>query len=273
MLGIILIVLLVVGVVASNVLRRNSIVKGLKVMITYGTYTAVPKSNTEEALDVDLSRSVDTLVTAATLGQEMLDQDHAILSVKVKDVDADHIESLAKANPYVENAEVSVSIRGDIVVRVVQRTPVVRMFVGDEEYYLSHDGKRMPLSLEGEADVLVGNACTQQEFGNDTATTSTPLSKDLTTLWKMACYLYDNPLYGALFDQECINAKGDLVLVPKVGNHVIVIGDLDDLDSKMADLLAFYRKGLPQVGWNTYQQISLKYKGQIICKQRKRELQ
>ena len=252
LIGIIAIVLLAAIVVVSNILRRNQQVRDLKVVVTYGAYTDVPKSNLQEAKGIDLSRTVDTLVTAETLRQQMLTQAPTLLSVKVKEVNADQVARLALKNPYVEKAKVSVNVMGHLVVKVVQRTPVVRLFTDKGEYYLSHDGHVMPLSQEGEADVLVGNGAikTQKPKG----------------MLEVAVWLYDNPLYGSLFDQVNLSSKGDIILVPKVGDHVVVLGSAENMEQKMADLLVFYRQGMNQVGWNTYKEISLKYNGQIVCR-------
>ena len=56
-----------------------------------------------------------------------------------------------------------------------------------------------------------------------------------------------------------------MMMVPKVGDHVIELGAVDDLDNKFSNLLTFYRKGMPRAGWNTYSKISLKFKGQVVC--------
>jgi cell division protein FtsQ len=55
------------------------------------------------------------------------------------------------------------------------------------------------------------------------------------------------------------------MMVPKVGDHVVELGDANDLDGKFANLVAFYRKGMPRAGWDTYSKISLKFKGQVVC--------
>jgi len=275
-LGIVLAVLLVTGVIVSNVILRNSTVKNLKVQIVYGAYTEVPSSSTKMAKDVDLSRTTDTLLTDETLRSQILSSDPSLLSVKVKDVKKDYIANLAQRNPFVESANVTVSIWGDIIVKAVQHTPVLRLFTYNKECYLTHNGGIIPLSEEGEADVLVGNGEFRHKLiVGDSAQNLLELSmkkefadNEYVKLWSLACYLYDNPAIGELFDQISINKEGDLLLVPCVGDHIVELGDLNNLDDKFADLLAFYRKGLSKVGWNTYKQISLKYKGQIICKKR-----
>ena len=71
-------------------------------------------------------------------------------------------------------------------------------------------------------------------------------------------------------------------LVPRVGNHVIYIGQLpyskyaserkqlitDYANVKMDRLKKFYIYGLSQAGWNKYSYIDVEFDNQIICKKR-----
>ena len=66
-------------------------------------------------------------------------------------------------------------------------------------------------------------------------------------------------------NQIYIERNGDMMMVPKVGDHVIELGTIDDLDNKFSNLLTFYLNGMPRAGWNTYSKISLKFKGQVVC--------
>ena len=76
-------------------------------------------------------------------------------------------------------------------------------------------------------------------------------------------------------------------LVPRVGNHIVYIGQLpeisdskerqkvvsDYINKKMTRLEKFYKYGLSQVGWNKYAYINLEFDNQIICKKRANEKQ
>ena len=84
----------------------------------------------------------------------------------------------------------------------------------------------------------------------------------------MAKYLFQHQRLAPLFDQIYRDAKGDLYLTPKLGSHVVQIGSAQQLDEKFRNLMAFYTRGLPQVGWETYSQISVKYHGQVVCTRR-----
>ena len=54
-------------------------------------------------------------------------------------------------------------------------------------------------------------------------------------------------------------------MIPRVGNHSVIIGDDSFLDDKFSKLFIFYREGLNKKGWNNYSSINLKYKDQVVC--------
>ena len=57
----------------------------------------------------------------------------------------------------------------------------------------------------------------------------------------------------------------NIELVPRVGDHVIYLGKLDDFEQKLKRVKVFYEKGLNKVGWNKYSRISVEFDNQIIC--------
>ena len=72
-------------------------------------------------------------------------------------------------------------------------------------------------------------------------------------------------------------------LVPRVGNHIIYIGQLPQtsyvndrkklvtayVNTKLDRLQKFYKYGLAQAGWNKYSYINVEFDNQIICKKQK----
>ncbi|MFY9590545.1 MAG: cell division protein FtsQ, partial [Bacteroidales bacterium] len=75
-------------------------------------------------------------------------------------------------------------------------------------------------------------------------------------------------LWGSQVEQINISPKGDIELVPRVGNHVIILGNLDNYEYKLKKLETLYLKGFDIVDWNKYSSINLKYSDQVICKKR-----
>ena len=69
----------------------------------------------------------------------------------------------------------------------------------------------------------------------------------------------------AQIDQVYVTEGGEFELIPRIGNHVILLGKAVDLDDKFRKLYAFYKLGLNKIGWNKYNIINIKYKNQVVC--------
>jgi cell division protein FtsQ len=120
----------------------------------------------------------------------------------------------------------------------------------------------MPLSENFTANVLVANGLIDEDFSGKVDTLSTKLAKDL---FRMAQFIKADTIWDSQIEQIYVDVKGDIEMVPRVGNHKIILGDADSLQSKFKNLLVFYKKAMPKVGWDTYNTINLKFANQVVC--------
>ena len=132
-------------------------------------------------------------------------------------------------------------------------------YIFGEEVYMDSEGALFPPSATGFCDVLVAGGNFTEPLRLDS------LNAQASALKTVACFLDSEDDYAPLIDQIFIERDGDIMMVPKVGDHLVELGKADDLDAKFYNLLTFYRKGMPRAGWNTYSKISLKFKGQVVC--------
>ena len=65
-----------------------------------------------------------------------------------------------------------------------------------------------------------------------------------------------------------MNEEKEFELIPSVGNHSVLIGDVNDLGEKFSKLKIFYREGLNHTGWSQYSEINLKYRNEVYCTKR-----
>lgn len=248
--SIIIVAILAAVVLTLHIVRRNATMRGLE------SHVAV------EGACLLTSADVDSLIL--THCPTLLDRD-------IKDVDSKGIAKMLRRHPYVQSAEAKMSMGGKLVVNVIQRTPVLRMFYQDNEYYISRQGTCMPLSAMHYCDIIVGSTECEEPLLrrptaimlDDTANHNQPRS--LLMLWVVASYISDNPRYQNVFDQVAIGQGGDIYLIPKLGDIAIVLGDTTRLEEKFNNLWAFFNKGINQVGWDAYSRINLKYKDQVVC--------
>ena len=81
----------------------------------------------------------------------------------------------------------------------------------------------------------------------------------------MADFVNKNEFWRAQIEQVFIQANGQLLLLPQVGDYLIEFGTPDDYELKFRNLKAVYQQGFKNLGWNKYKAISVKYRNQIVC--------
>lgn len=222
----------VAGVIWANVARLNSPVRELNVELEY------PNG--------------DTLVTADEIANLVQDQMPHLMTQLVKEVDESRVQAIAETSPYLCQCDVSVSVGRDIVIRAHQRRPIALVFDGKAQYYIDTTGIHMPVSTHSDPDIIIASG---EIAGSATA---------FEYVRRMANFLYEHQEYSPLFDQIYIDKHRDIYLTPKLGKHVVLVGDTTDLDTKISNLMAFYQRGMKKTGWDTYSMIILKYHGQVI---------
>jgi len=186
-----------------------------------------------------------------------------LIGKKLADINIHQIEKSLKVNPYIAFAKVFIDMDGIVHIEVKQRQPVLRILnAGGQDYYIDSDGLKMPMSPNFTADVLVATGSILEGFGGKVDTLLTPLAVDL---YRTALFMKKDTLWDAQIEQIFVTDKHDIELIPRVGNQRIILGNADSLQTKMNNLLAFYKQAMPLVGWNAYKTINLKYTNQIVC--------
>ena len=90
----------------------------------------------------------------------------------------------------------------------------------------------------------------------------------MTDLYKFGVFLHNNKFWDAQIEQIHVLPDQNIELVPRVGDHLVYLGKLENFEDKLARLKEFYKKGLNRVGWNKYSRINLEFSNQIICTKR-----
>lgn len=174
--------------------------------------------------------------------------------VNVVRVDKDSIENVLVRNSVIKSAQVYYSLDGCFHVEITQRKPVLRVMSG-EGYYVDEDGKVMPLSGKYTSRVVVATGNISVDFACN-------------GLYPFVMGLKDDEFWDALVEQIVVVEGNEVILIPKVGNFRIVLGELERVDRKMENLRLFLREGIALKGWNVYKEINLKFEDQIVCVKR-----
>ena len=189
-----------------------------------------------------------------------------LLGRNLEKINIHQIEKKLQSNPYIGFAKVYVDMDGVLHIEVKQRQPILRILNAQgQDFYIDNDGLKMPISSNFTASVLVATGNINEVFGTRVDTLHTQLARDL---YKTALYIKRDTLWDAQIQQITVDSKNDIELIPRVGNQRIILGNADSLDTKMKNLLVFYKQAMPQVGWDAYRTINIKYTNQVVCEKR-----
>jgi cell division protein FtsQ len=186
-----------------------------------------------------------------------------LIGKDLREINIHSLENSLKNNPFIEFAKVYADMNGIVHVEIKQRLPILRIINrANVQFYIDENGLKMPLSENFTANVLVANGLIDEDFSGKVESLNTKLAKDL---YRMAQFIKADTLWDNQIEQLYVDTKGDIEVVPRVGDHKIILGDADSLQTKFRNLLIFYKKAMPKVGWGTYKTINLKYANQVVC--------
>ena len=131
----------------------------------------------------------------------------------------------------------------------------MRVFDGNQSYYINRAGKHVPANEGFFLDVPVVSGHFSKRF-------------QPTQLLPLIDYLSSHPEADEMV--SAINAANprNVYIIPQMAGITVNLGDLTDLDKKFAKLKRFYQEVLPVKGWDFYDTITLKWHGQIVASKR-----
>lgn len=184
------------------------------------------------------------------------------------------LEKIILSNPFVERVEVYSAIGGKLHIDLVQRNPIVRIVNrNDEQFYIDETGTFMPVSDRYTPPALVANGYIFNTYSEMKVgykfttgdTTATQIPRMIDQVYALAKFIEADTFWSANTEQIYVNEHQELELVPRFGDHTVLVGDTSLLTDKFNRLMVFYRDGLNKTGWNNYNLINLKFKGQVVC--------
>lgn len=208
-------------------------------------------------------------ITATDIKQRLDKAKLYPLNKQMVSVSGRAIEELLKKSAFVKTADCYKTIDGTVNISISQRLPLLRVKANNgDDYYLDDNYQVMPNSHYC-ADLIIATGNIQKAYAqNYIAIAAKALEEN--TFWK-----------NQIVQINALSDKG-IELIPRVGDHIIYIGELPEnpnkkiereqikeyVTKKMTRLEKFYKYGLSQAGWNKYAYINIEFDNQIICKKK-----
>jgi cell division protein FtsQ len=210
-------------------------------------------------------------VTAEEVRGMVMKSQGDFLGKPIRTINTRKIEEMLLKHPYIRSAQSYKDVRGILHVEVVQRRPVVKVYLANRKIlFVDEEGYLLPFSRKYPVQVLVasGNISLPGDAGKYRTVEELPAGNPLHDIYGMALFMEKDPFWEAQIEQIWVDRDGEYRLTPRVGSHAIILGDATDFERKLKKLYALYTHALNNLGWNIYTQINLKFKNQIVCTRR-----
>jgi len=209
-------------------------------------------------LDNKKTFSLIMKMTDSVLGKPM--QRLSVFSLKNK----------LKSNPYISHVDVFSTMDGELNVHVKEREALVRVFDStNQSAYIDMQGVLFPLQPEFTARVAVASGCFVYPalMPNATAKVGSKLyaNSKLNEIYQLATKITADDFLRVFIGQIYVDSLGEFEFTPRLSNTNIVIGNLDNLDTKLRNLKVFFLNKAVKPELYSYKTISLKFNNQIVC--------
>jgi len=224
---------------------------------------AIGKKNREDCTDytIAIKNSKENIFIDANDIRKLLKAGAGseIKGKKISEINLKNLEQLLRENVWIRKAEMWFDNKNVLHVEVYEREPIARIFTtAGNTFYIDSTGKKLPLSdkLSARVPVFTGFIDKKAYSAKD--------SMLLTDVKNIATYISNDPFWMSQVAQIDITPGRNFEVSPVVGNHLIKLGNGDDIEKKFNRLMIFYKQVLAQKGFDAYSAINVQYSGQVI---------
>ena len=177
------------------------------------------------------------------------------------------MEQLLEQNVWVKDAQVYFDNRDILRVSVKERVPIARVFTASgRSFYIDDHTQLMQLSDKVSTKLPVFTGFPDKKRLSNTD------SLLLTDIKEAALYISGHAFWSSQVTQLHISSCGpacwEMDMIPLVGDHVVKLGDGQDIGQKFDRLYTFYKQVLAKTGFDHYSSIDVRYTGQVVATKR-----
>lgn len=184
----------------------------------------------------------------------------SLLQRVVETINLAQLEKGLKMNPWIKNAELYFDSKDALHVFVEEREPIARVFTTQgSSFYMDSSGARMPLldKMSIRVPVITGFTSARKFNTADSAL--------LQQTKQVAQFIFSNEFWNAQVGQIDITSKRKFELIPVIGDHIIKLGEGENVEEKLNRLFVFYKQVMSKVGFNKYAALDVEFNGQIVA--------
>jgi cell division protein FtsQ len=240
-----------------NVAKKVLSVSGLIMALVLGFGMREKSICTEKEILVDYGPNKSFIRTQEieTMIENWCSDVHAVGDLKI-------LENRFSALPQLRQAQVWVGVDQTLFVDLKQRNAIALIENNKGEHlYLDAEGVLMPSGLGDPSHCLFVNGHLPLRSSEESIEDSPMLAE----IFSLVSFIHNHNVWAPLIQQIYVLPDTQFVLIPSMGSHEILLGNIEFAEKKLNKLYHFYRFVLSEEGWNLYKTIDLRFAGQIVC--------
>ena len=190
-------------------------------------------------------------VNQETVNKLLIENNRDAQSIGKDKLDLNKLEKALNAQEMIEKSEVFVSVDGVLKAIVKQKTPIARVFDGENSFYIDYKGNVMPLSTNFTARVPLVSGQINKKNG-----------EDLAELFRI---IHDDEFLKKNIIGVQIMSNGSLKMLNRNFNYQIDFGGTVRMKAKFNNYKAFFQKAVLDSSLYKYKIIDLRFSQQVVC--------
>lgn len=238
------------GRFSKKIILNIKLILLLGLLVFLSAYTSVRnESRLLKSVSIQFENLEQPLISEETVNKLLIQNKGSIENIRKDALDLNRIESLLDTNPFVRNANVYVSVNGEVGVDVLQKTPLARVQT-NESFYIDEVGKMMPTSPNFSVRVPLVTGKVDKKNLNDVYKVIKSISKDM---------FFKKEVEGLIVEGN----KYTLLL--REFDFLVDFGTSENTEIKLNNFKAFYKKAMKDKTLKKYKRVNLQITSQVIC--------
>ena len=181
------------------------------------------------------------------------DGEEVIIGNSFDELNLKAIEQRVNHEPFIRAVEIYKDLKGNMLVHAELRRPFARVIGQKKQEYIAMDGTFLPVSSNytTRAIILSGKYFDKNEQKSLLDTEAGE------RLFELLNFIYNDKFWKAQIAQIEIDEDLDMIMYPQVTKQKIEFGTPENFVGKFKKLKIFYKRILPQKGWNYYERVNL----------------
>lgn len=220
------------------------------VVFLYAFSSARNSDRKIKKVNIEISNLSQPFITTEAVSKLLIQNNQSVTNVHKDILDLNGLESALNSNPIIKNAQVYLSVNDELTAKVEQKKPIARV-LANTSYYIDDEGSYMPLSTSYSARVPLVTGIVDKG--------------DLTTVFEVAKKVFNDEILKKHVVEIHQKQNKHINLKVRQYDFWVELGSTNQLEKKINNLKAFYKKAQKDKSLSTYAKVNLRFDNQVVC--------